>query len=378
MINHSRFKQRVLFVDHSSFVGGAELSLMSIVNCIGSNNCVITFAKGEFSRLLERSDVNYKILPNGEKLASITRNRSVWSLLASFNLVIKSVFWMYNQAKEYDLIYINTFKSIFLAIPVALISNKKIVIHFRDILSTSTHSRSVLFILKIMIKLSQPKIIANSIATQLALEQLGIKKSRITVIYNGFSFFAKPVIQEKIEPNAVIKVGVFSRIAYWKGQHIAIEALSSLDKNRFEMHFFGGCEDKEYLDSLLKFKDVNDLHNAKFFGHINDPLIAMKAMDIVVLPSVEPEPFGRVIVEAIMLGKVVIATNMGGVKEIITHRKTGLLIEPDPSVLREAILELSNDNQLRSSIVNCAFEFAKSRFSLEIMSKRLNVFLKMS
>ena len=75
-------------------------------------------------------------------------------------------------------------------------------------------------------------------------------------------------------------------------------------------------------------------------GYRNDPLSIMRAGDLFVLPSLA-EPFGLVLLEAMALGKPVIATNAGGPREIVRPGETGMLVPPaTPAALAEAICSL--------------------------------------
>ena len=75
-------------------------------------------------------------------------------------------------------------------------------------------------------------------------------------------------------------------------------------------------------------------------------------MDILVLPSIEDESFGRVIVEGMALGVPVIGSKTGGIPEIILHKKNGLLFEMGSSQdLSKNIELLINDNKLKDQII---------------------------
>jgi glycosyltransferase involved in cell wall biosynthesis len=87
------------------------------------------------------------------------------------------------------------------------------------------------------------------------------------------------------------------------------------------------------------------------------------SLDVVVHASTSPEPFGRVIIEAMALGKPVIATALGGPLEIIEHGHNGLLIEPgDPVALAEAIITLVSDEKERVRIGKNAIAHVNEHF----------------
>ncbi|MHA2060936.1 MAG: glycosyltransferase family 4 protein [Candidatus Sifarchaeia archaeon] len=91
----------------------------------------------------------------------------------------------------------------------------------------------------------------------------------------------------------------------------------------------------------------------RYFGFLsyNEVLKFYQIADIVISPSIWPEPLSRVIIESMALGRPIIATNVGGTPEIITQEKNGILIEPsDPKEIESALNRLINDPDLRSRI----------------------------
>ena len=83
-----------------------------------------------------------------------------------------------------------------------------------------------------------------------------------------------------------------------------------------------------YKKKLIGLTEQYRLTNQiKFINHCEDMALAYKISDIVISPSIEPEAFGRVAVEAQSMEKLIIASNIGGSNETIINEKTGLLFE---------------------------------------------------
>jgi glycosyltransferase involved in cell wall biosynthesis len=98
----------------------------------------------------------------------------------------------------------------------------------------------------------------------------------------------------------------------------------------------------------------------------------MKAVDIVVHTSVEPEPFGRVIVEGMLAERPVIATVGGGVREIIADGVNGLLVPPnDPAALAAAIRALAADPEEARRLAAKGRERARQSFLVAGMCRRI-------
>src|SRR6185436_5987649 len=81
-----------------------------------------------------------------------------------------------------------------------------------------------------------------------------------------------------------------------------------------------------------------------FTGFVSDPAAAMRALDVVVHASIEPEPFGLVIAEAMACGRPVIVSDAGGAAEIVTSGVNALVNSPgDADALADRIAQLAAD-----------------------------------
>jgi glycosyltransferase involved in cell wall biosynthesis len=95
-------------------------------------------------------------------------------------------------------------------------------------------------------------------------------------------------------------------------------------------------------------------------------------MDVVVHTSILPEPFGRVIIEAMAMAKPVIATSMGGPLEIISHGVDGILVrENDPKELAGAIYELLQNSERRALMAQNARKTIEDRFSMDTFKREM-------
>ena len=135
------------------------------------------------------------------------------------------------------------------------------------------------------------------------------------------------------------------RLTSWKGQELLIEALNlvkiELGYEAFHVVILGSDQGRNlYKKKLIRLTEQYRLTNQiKFIDHCNDMALAYKVSDIVISPSIEPEAFGRVAVEAQSMEKLIIASNIGGSNETIINEKTGLLFESgDAKSLSEKII----------------------------------------
>ncbi|MDC1134281.1 glycosyltransferase family 4 protein [Alphaproteobacteria bacterium] len=161
-----------------------------------------------------------------------------------------------------------------------------------------------------------------------------------------------------------------ARPALWKGYLVLFEALSKV-KNNFQCVLIGAADgnqkfQQQLINKIIKFNLEGKI---KLVKSSRDIQAAMILGDIVVMPSVTPEPFGRIIVEAQALGKIPIAFDHGGASEIIIDGKTGFLAEANnASSLAEKIsFALSLKDSKRQKMGEYSKKFVSKNFSHDRM-----------
>jgi len=185
-------------------------------------------------------------------------------------------------------------------------------------------------------------IIANSRYTAAHVSQEHhIDMSRITVIPRGIdiaAFTPEAVSRERVEDIRKqwgLKAGrpvilLPGRLTRWKGQLGFVEALAKLQNLDFEAVLAGDPQEREgYLAELREAIDrVKLTQKIRIPGHCTDMPAALMAADVVVAPSIEPEAFGRVAVEAQAMGRPIVASRLGAQTETVVDGQTGFLFEP--------------------------------------------------
>jgi glycosyltransferase involved in cell wall biosynthesis len=170
-----------------------------------------------------------------------------------------------------------------------------------------------------------------------------------------------------IAPDQVL-IGVVGRIHTWKGQEILVEAARLLRDRCPQCRYViagdivpGQPEPKQALEAAIAAANLAGW--VQLVGFRPDPEQVMAALDILVLPSTSPEPFGLVLLEAMASGKPVIATAHGGPLEIVADGETGFLVSPrDTAALAAAIERLANDPDLRASMGAAGHTRAEAEF----------------
>jgi len=126
-------------------------------------------------------------------------------------------------------------------------------------------------------------------------------------------------------------------------------------------------ESRGYKSQLqLLIRQLGISNYVEFLGRCSDIPDLLANVDVVVLPSIVPEAFGRVIIEAQAVGVPVIASNIGGISEVIDDKETGFLVPAkDVDALSEAMLKLRQDKQQIISVVQKAREKIEKVYSFK-------------
>jgi glycosyltransferase involved in cell wall biosynthesis len=171
-------------------------------------------------------------------------------------------------------------------------------------------------------------------------------------------------------------VGVLGRLDPQKGQEILLRAIPALTKQHRDIHIlFAGDEtagEPGYKTHLEQLGNSLSIRNRVIFLPFTDDVPRLlAALDLFVLPSYE-ETYGLVIIEAMAMNRAVIATNAGGVPEIVRNGKTGLLVEPrDVEGLACAVHRVLSNAKLRSAITRSARVEVQRRFEFDVCVNQL-------
>lgn len=369
---------KILFLDQSGKPGGAELCLIDIAKPYRDNCLVGLFADGDFRTLLEKNHIPVQVFSN--KIIQVRKESSFVQGLASLGQLIPLLAKVVQTAREYDLIYANTQKALVVGAIASFLSGRPLVYHLHDILSPEHFSQTNRRI-AVTAANRASLVIANSQASKTAFIEAGGRADITAVVYNGFapknyqideSIIHKTRQELGLEGKFV--VGHFSRLAPWKGQHILIEALMQCPPEVIAVlvgdALFG---EQEYIQKLHQQVVTLGLENrVKFLGFRSDVSQLMSACDLVAHTSTAAEPFGRVIVEAMLCGKPVIAAKAGGAVELVEDGVNGFLVTPGESQeLAQVITTCLQESSKTAMIANHARTTASQRFDVTNINQQI-------
>lgn len=232
-----------------------------------------------------------------------------------------------------------------------------------------------------IIKHSSTKVIVVSDAVyQNWLPYLGSKK--LIRIYNGIPMLSANSLHTTIRDELYlgsddILVGMVGRLNLHKGQFYFLEIAKELIRVNAFLKFiivgdaFSGYE---YLyDQLRDFIKSNGLEKHVFYlGYRTDIAEIISALDVFVLPSIHPDSFPTVVLEAMALGKPVVATKQGGALEQLVNIETGLFIPINDSVEAASIMQpLLSNEELRKTFGANGKKRLETHFSLDVFEQNI-------
>lgn len=375
-------RPRILFLSHTGSLGGAELSMLDVAEHFRDTATFALFERGPFLERLRGRDISTEVIPASQSLLDVRRDARLLDAIGSIPEAIRLTIRVARVAHDHDLIYAASQKALIVGALAGLLVDRPVVWHLHDILDESHFSALNRFVSTQISNLLVDRVFVNSTSTMNALDACGGDSEKAEVVHYGID--AEPFDRVDEEASDAIRhnlslpgaplVGVFSRLAEWKGQHVLIQALPDLP----DVHallvgdslFQNGTQYGETLRALARDLNVDD--RAHFLGFRDDIPRLMKAVDIVLHTSTAPEPFGRVIVEGMLAQRPVVATRAGGAEEIVDHERTGLLVPTgDSAAIAAAVERLIDAPELARTLAKEGYEQATSQFSVAKMTRKI-------
>lgn len=367
---------RTLFLTHSGVLGGAERSLLDLAGAWPTERRLMVLAEGPMAEAARARGIPVDVEPLGA-LAAIKRESGTPGLGALAD-VARLASKVAAAAKPIEVIHANSQKAFVVAAAAGLLARRPVVWHLRDILTTTHFSASNIRASVMLANARATAVIANSGATAAAFIDAGGKPEIVHVVHNGLDAARFDAVSDADIATARRTLGagddfvlaVCARLAPWKGQHVVLAALDALPGAQVWIigaALFG--EDAYAAGLRAQAESLGIADRVGFLGEREDVATLLRAADAVVHCAVDAEPFGRVVVEGMLARRPVIASDAGGVREIITGGGIGQLIEPgDPEALVAAVTDLrARTPAERAAQCARAYDDAVARFSVPAM-----------
>ena len=369
---------RILFADHTGALGGAQLCLLDIAAAFRDRSAVALFEDGPFANAL---------VAQGAAVVPIAAGRSLTSMKKASRLprpgavigTLRAAFALARVARRHDVLYTNSPKSFLVGAVAGLLARRPVIWHLHDILDSQHFSASNIRLLVTVANARAVRVIANSHATADAFVAAGGRRETIRVVYNGIDAAPFDAVASNarsdirrslgIASDAFV-VGSFSRLHPWKGQRVLLDALTTLPG--VHALVVGGAlfsGEAAYESELRATASAGALRGrVHVLGARDDIPRLLAACDVVAHTSIWPEPFGRVLVEALLARRPLVASNAGGVREVVEDGVTGLLVAPgDATGLASAIRGLRDDPVRAATLAAAGSADVRRRFTRAVM-----------
>jgi len=285
---------------------------------------------------------------------------AVFQILTFFRLI--------KFLNSFKLVYINSMVIVDYMLAVRFIEKNKFI-HVHEL--PVGFSR---FFFSKLLYYSKSRLIFISNASRNSFPAL--KNRTQQILWNGCRAITDgKILLKDMYPINLLLIG---RINSWKGQPLLINAIGSLAftlRNRVRLRIVGDVflKQKNLISDLEKLIQTNDLREiVELLPFTDNPEVHYKWADVVIVPSLLPEPFGLVAIEAMSAGKLVIAARHGGLTEIITDNVTGLLFNPgDSDDLANKITDVLLNPEVIADFGKRARLAYESSFTEEIYIKNL-------
>jgi len=341
---------RVLYLDHTAKIGGGEVALVNLLRHLDRSlvfPIALLFMEGPLrERLVGCCDTH--VIPLADSALTVNKDglgwRSLFQLRASLSVLLH--IWrvvQFARKMEIDLIHTNSLKADIIGGIAARIAGIPVVWHVRDRIEPDYLPKIVVRVFRLLSRNLPDFVIANSSATLATLHLNGKRKGAAVdangrVVHDGCNVVSIKDGSEVVR--TTLRIGLVGRITPWKGQDIFIKAAALLKQKHPEAKFeiIGAplFSERAYEAELRRLCDeLNVTDTVEFAGFVEKVPARIAELDIVVHASITGEPFGQVIIEGMAEQKPVVATNGGGVPEIVQDGITGLLV-PMGDALRMA------------------------------------------
>lgn len=334
----------------ATLVSAAEPAF--VAHQVGGGGKVI-YLRPRFS-YVEASKLRRKLLGPKPTLLRRIINRAVFTLVSLLNVSYAvRVLWVMRTSRT-SVVHCNSFNREGLI--GAWLFGLPCVVHVHGLMGKLS------WFYRLLLSRLNLRFVAISEVVASSVKASGLTGAQVDVLYN-------PVDAQQIgnQPSSrfrkvlriaddTVLVGIVGRVVQWKGQLEFVKAcLRAFEQGCvFDAVVVGDSADfgDEYLSTIRQLISTTPFsHRFHFAGFVQDTDSVYSALDVLVHASIEPEPFGLVISEAMSYGVPVIAAPSGAPLEFVKHGETGLLCNPtNVDELSNSIISLVKDSNLRKRL----------------------------
>lgn len=335
----------ILHISRTMDIGGAERIVYQLATDLKNefSNVHVASTGGLWVSRLKESGVNH------HKIADIDSKKP--------KVILSTLKSLHNIIKTNNINIIHTHHRM-AAFYVRLLQH--IHPNIKHIYTAHNVFKDKLFLYRYSLKDTHIIAVGNAVEDNL-LHDVGVKN--VKVIYNGVKLNKTSEKIEEIIAYNGIRMGCIARLSEQKGIKYLIESMGKLRTQRIKLFIVGSGELQEQL--MMQVNSLGLADKITFLGYRKDVVACMNSFDFMVSSSLY-EGLALNVIEAFMVGKTIVATDIPGVNEIV-NEKNGILVPvKDSERLAEAIKLLASNSLLRKTLARHARKDYEERFSYPI------------
>lgn len=359
--------------------GGQERSLFEVVGGLRKRGITFTLAYEEEGDLIKKyQDMGietFQISTRRVTLKSRNAPRNLWNFVVSVLRVLKC---SRKKLPKWNLIYVNQYFDLPLAVICGMMLKIPVICHLR-LAAPHYLSRQYGWGLH-----RSRLLICNSHFTARSYQEKGIPGEKMAVVHNAIDIEefspADPEVQDQLCRRPFRQILYLGRIAPTKGLEILVEAVALARKtdDRLRLLIVGNSRGDTPAANAIYRQQLHDysvarLGNAVAMRPATPHVVELyRFADLVVLPSIWEEPFGRVVIEAMACGIPCLASRVGGIPEILGGGFDEMLFErKNFGQLTSLILKNIDWRQTNPALANRVREKIVSTFNAETMREKI-------
>jgi len=379
----------ILIIHQSSELYGSDKTILFFCKELDKTKyfpIVVIPSDGPLKREFEKENIQVVIAPVLKLYRNIVNPKNIFTFYKDYFASMK-ILKKLHEEHNFQLVYSHT-----LAVLIGFFFAKKNKIkhlwHVQEIINKPAFVNKAFK--KLLSLKANHKAIYDSIQTmKFWTKNSEILQNKSDFVWNGLNLDEKYNTSEeeireiresffKSENNQIV-IGLIGRINGWKGQQLLLDAYKLVrnDSNykNTKLVFVGSAPpNQDFFVEDLKTK-IGELNFQEYVIIVPFQQNIWKfwdSIDIAVVPSTEPEPFGMVAIEAMAAKKPTIVANHGGLQEIVIHDQTGFLFEPrNATDLAKHLKLLINDDNKRKSFGESGYSRVKEVFSMKNHTDKL-------
>ncbi len=382
-------RYRVLFADYiRSEIGGGYFVLARLVNFfsihpeLGVKPYVLINNVEEFVDSFISDRVTWIPFTLPKRVVSLRRSLGAISLIRGVLVIplLAGVIWhLVNICRRYriNIVHANGITSFIILSIVAKITGVRLIYHLHDALLTAEDGGTMSYptrrLLLFWMKCFADKIVTVSLFVERTITTLHRRlRRKITVLHNGLDIRQIRQDSPKRYAGGDPFIVSFGTLSPRKGFHVVLRSIEVLRDRygiRARYRIIGDGAELPFLEKLIDEKNLRD--QVEILGFQSNVHHYVAQADIILVPSVWNDPLPLVVIESMANSKIIIASEVGGIPEMLSNNDGFLIPKEDPEAIARAVIYIMNHSEQANSLADNAYERVCREFTIERMASRL-------